>query len=463
MFLNIDQHSTHKLAAKDSLGGEVTYGNLKEFSVEFGKLIESRSLIFILAKNTIGGLSGYYGSLENRIVPLILGTDLEDGLLLNLWKQYQPNYAWLPLESEKFNKIEHSIIWEIQGYQLIKFDHPKPELYCDLSLLLSTSGSTGSPKLVRHSYENISSSAKNVAALFEITDQDRALATLPLQYTMGLSVVTSYLFAGATVLLTDLSLLDKNFWIFLKDNKATSFSGVPFSYDILKKLRFFRMDLPHLELLNQGGGKLSNQLFQETAQYAKDKNKRFIATYGQTEGTARMSYLPANKALDKTGSIGIPIPEGEMFIVNEEGKTIEEYNQEGELVYKGPNVTLGYAKTLSDLTKEDENNGILYTGDYALKDQEGFYFILGRKKRFLKLMGIRVSLDQVEMLIKNELSLDSIASGDDKKMTISIIDQEKTKDVLSLVTQRFNIFHRVVEISIVDEIKRNKSGKIIAN
>lgn len=462
MFLNIDQQPQTKLAARDSQGSELTFGEIVKFSVDFSELVEARALIFILSENVVGSLCGYIGSIDNKIVPLLLGADLENRLLIQLYNTYLPNYAWIPANSEKFNSIVYEVVWEKYGYQLVRFDNPGHELYEDLSLLLSTSGSTGSPKLVRHNYTNISSNAKNIAKFFAITSNDKAMATLPLQYTMGLSVVTSYLFAGAAVLLTDLSLLDQKFWQFLKENEATSFSGVPFSYDILKKLRFFRMDLPHLELLNQGGGKLSHQLFEEVAAYANATNKRFIATYGQTEGTARMSYLPAENACDKIASIGIPIPEGEMFLIDAEGEVIEGFNEEGELVYKGPNVTLGYAEILEDLGKGDENFGILRTGDYAVRDQDGFYFILGRKKRFLKIMGNRISLDQIEMLIKNELGMDSMAGGDDKKLVISITDPEKTKEVLSLVTDRFNIFHRVVEVIVIEEIKRNKSGKIIA-
>ena len=133
-----------------------------------------------------------------------------------------------------------------------------PPLYKELSLLLPTSGSTGSSKLVRHSYKNVEANARNVSLLFGLDKHERALATLPIYYTMGLSVISSHIYAGATILLTGKSLTDGKFWTFMKEHRATSFTGVPYSFEVLQKLRFFRMDIPHLQLITQGGGKMKN-------------------------------------------------------------------------------------------------------------------------------------------------------------------------------------------------------------
>jgi len=137
---------------------------------------------------------------------------------------------WVP--DEMVNRLGYEVILSDWNYSLVKTGFAPVPMYEDLSLLLPTSGSTGSPKLVRHCYRNIEANAENVKNLFQLTPDEKAMAILPMHYTMGLSVITSHLKAGATLLLSGRSLLDKGFWIMLKE--ATSFTGVPHSYDISK-------------------------------------------------------------------------------------------------------------------------------------------------------------------------------------------------------------------------------------
>src|SRR5690606_13270187 len=179
----------------------------------------------------------------------------------------------------------------------------------------------------------------------------------------------------------------------------TSITGVPYSFEILKKLRFFRMKLSHLKLISQGGGKLSDELYEDCLNFAEVNNIQFIPTYGQTEGTARMTFVEPAMAAIKKSSIGKAIPKGKLSIINEEGEESFEGAASGEMIYRGPNVTLGYATSLDDLKLEDERNGVLYTGDLVRRDDDGYYFIIGRKSRFLKLYGIRVALDEIEKMI----------------------------------------------------------------
>ena len=197
-----------------------------------------------------------------------------------------------------------------------------------------------------------------------------------------------------------ISLIDKAFWVLLKTKEATTFGGVPYVYEMLKKLRFPRMDLPNLKILTQAGGKLSRELSEEFATICEQKGIRFLVMYGQAEAAPRMSYLPSEYAISKAGSIGIAIPGGEFWLVDDNGNVIPDSDTVGELIYKGDNVTMGYAASCEDLCKGDENGGVLKTGDMAKQDADGFYYIVGRKKRFLKLFGNRVNLDEVEQLIK---------------------------------------------------------------
>ena len=457
MFLNLDKKNRNKVAVIDDSGRSVTYGDICDFSQKFAKYLPQRSLIFILSENKIGSLLGYTSSLSNRIVSLIISVKTEKGLYTNLRDMYKPEYMWVP--DEMVNQLGYECVFSAWDYTLVKTGFPPVPLYEELSLLLPTSGSTGSPKLVRHSYRNIEANADNVRRMFELTDNEKAMAILPMHYTMGLSVIASHLLAGATLLLSGRSLLDKGFWTMLKE--ATSFTGVPYSYDILKKMRFTRMDLPNLRIITQGGGKLTSEMWQSLAQYAQDKGKKFIATYGQSECTARMAYLPAEMAMEKTCSIGIAEPGGQLSIIDNDGKETFEGEATGEMVYRGENVTLGYAKCLEDLTKGDENHGVMHTGDLAYRDADGCYYIVGRLKRFLKIFGLRIGLDEVENMIKSEYHVDCYCKGNDEKLIILVTSPAIADQLPAFIEEKTHLFHKNIEVQIVEAILRNESGKVI--
>lgn len=459
MFLDIDHKEKKSLAAIDDSGASVSYGDLTDFSGEFFQVISNRTLIFILAENTIGSMAGYIASLSGKIVPLLLSSNIDQALLENLVNVYQPGFLWVPKRLE--SGFSYNPIFERYDYVLLKTGCNPFDLHPDLSLLLTTSGSTGSPKLVRHSYSNVECNAKNVAELFALNLSERPVAMLPMNYTMGLSLITSHLFAGSFVLLTKKSLTDREFWSFIRGHKATSFTGVPYSFEVLNKLRFFNMDLPDLKLLSQGGGKLGDDLFKKYAEYALSKGKKFIATYGQTEGTARMAYLKPEFAITKTGSIGKAIPGGQLLLIDEEGKEIIENEAVGELVFKGCNVTFGYAFEGKDLIKGDENMGVLKTGDIARRDADGYYFIIGRRSRFLKLYGIRIGLDESEQMIKAAFDTDCLCTGNDEKMIVRITNREKKDAIYNYLIEKTGLFHSAVETVVVDEIPRNEHGKSI--
>lgn len=455
MFLGLDRKERQRIAAIDDSERSITYGDICDFSKEFAKHLSERALIFLLAENRIGSLLGYTAALSNRIVPLIISAATEEGLYNHLYELYQPEYLWMPDSKTKGREVIFSA-WE---YCLVKTGNKPTPMYEELSLLLPTSGSTGSPKLVRHSYRNIEANADNVRRLFKLDGTEKAMAILPMHYTMGLSVIASHLLAGATLLLSGRSLLDKGFWTLLK--KATSFTGVPYSYEILVKMRFTRMDLPNLKVITQGGGKLTEALWNTLAQYARDKGKQFIATYGQSECTARMAYLPAEKALDKVCSIGIAEPGGQLSIIDDDGNESFKGEAQGEMVYRGENVTLGYATCREDLLKGDENNGVMHTGDLARRDADGCYFIIGRLKRFLKIYGLRIGLDEVERIIKAKYKTDCYCKGDDEKLIVLVTDSKLVDILPAFIEEKTHLFHQRIEIQVVKEILRNEAGKVI--
>ena len=459
MILNLDRHPFEKPAAVDAQGNILTYGELCTFSKEVVNNLDSRSLVFMLTENTVGGIAWIMGLLESRNVPLILNAHTEEELFNNMMDIYRPAYICVPAGNALAEKYE--TVTEAYGYSLLATGNEHCPMHEDLSHLLPTSGSTGSPKLVRHKYKNIDAAALNISTFFELTPDDRPLLVLPLYYTMGLSVVFSHLYVGATVLITKQNMTDRAFWAFIKEQKATSFTGVPYSYEILNLMRFFRMDLPDLKLLTQGGGKMPQALNLKFAEYCRDNGKKWIATYGQSEGTARMAWLPAEYAVSKVGSIGIAVPNGELSLVDMNGNIINEANVQGEMCYRGKNVTMGYARKREDLMLGDERNGYMKTGDLAYRDEDGCYYIVGRMGRFLKLFGMRIGLDECEQIIKAKYPVECACTGTDEKMFVYITDESKVAGVKDELVAKTKLVATAFEVRVIPAIPKNEAGKTL--
>lgn len=458
MFLKLDNKERENVAAISDNGNKVTYGDLMSFSNRVMDVLPERSLVFSLCHNTIGSLMGYVAFLSTRNVPLLLSADLDKELLHYLLDTYQPNYLWMP--QKMADQFDGNVVMSEYGYSLLSYSDKKIDMYPELALLLTTSGSTGSPKLVRQSYTNIESNAQSIMQYLELDETERPITMLPMNYTYGLSVINSHLLVGATILMTDESYAQKKFWDFFKSQGATSIVGVPFTYEILKKLRFFRMELPTLRYMTQAGGKLLPELHKEYAEYAIANDKRFYVMYGQTEATARMSYLPYKRSLEKYGSMGIAIPGGTFHLIDVDGTDIEKADVVGELVYEGPNVTLGYAECQYDLSKGDERTGILVTGDMAKRDEDGYYYIVGRKKRFLKIYGNRVNLDETERMIQSQFDgMECACVGEDDHMQIYVTDKNMEKDVTEFITNKTGLNWKAFTVHYIEEIPKNESGK----
>lgn len=459
MLFDIEKKPALSLAAIDDAGGQLTYGELTDLRGELSAILPERELVFCLCENRVGALAGFLSLYDCKDVCLLLSAHIDKALLKVLDDTYSPSYYWMPESTTQ--EFGYDKVYTYKGYVLCKTGKKAPEMHSDLSLLMTTSGTTGSPKLVRHKYGNIESNAKNVAKVFGWTPEERGIIDLPMQYTMGLNVINSHLYAGATVLLIEANLMNPKYWSFIKEQKGSNFTGVPFSYEILNRLRFWKMDLPYLNTMAEGGGKLSDTLFKTFADYAVEKGKRFFATFGTTETSARLAYLPPEQAATHIGSIGHAIPEGKLILVDENGEEITDADVEGELRYEGPNVTMGYATCVEDLTKGDEFCGMYETGDLAKKDADGFYYIVGRKKRFLKLFGLRVSLDQSEKIISENFGgLECACAGDDKQMQIYITNGELKDEVKQLISEKTGLMAKFFEVNVIESIPRFESGKI---
>lgn len=446
-------------------GITLTYSELNSEVQEIKGLLTARTLMFCFCSNTVGSVCGYLGALNAHTVPYLLDAHSNEVLVKTLIDVYQPAYLYMPSELSAVyaGQAGYEKLLEKYDYVLYRTGLEKVyPLHDELAQLLGTSGSTGSPKLVRQSYRNIQSNAEAIAQYLELDDTERPVTTLPMNYTYGLSIINSHLLVGGTILLTQKPIVSKDFWDFMKNNHATSFGGVPYTYEMLKRVRFFRMELPELRTMTQAGGKLAPELHREFAQYAQEKGKHFIVMYGQTEATARMSWLPYDKSLEKYGSMGIAIPGGRFSLIDVDCNEIREPEVTGELVYEGPNVTLGYAVCGEDLAKGDERNGRLETGDMAKRDADGFYYVVGRKKRFLKLFGNRINLDEIDRMIKAQYEeLDCASTGTDECMEVYITDESLCKSVKEFLMDRTHINASAIKVYAIDAIPKNEAGKTL--
>ncbi|MEV5506665.1 AMP-binding protein [Streptomyces orinoci] len=272
----------------------------------------------------------------------------------------------------------------VDPHQRIQESEHYPDVHPDLALLLATSGSTGNAKYVRLSHGALNANAEQISSALDLDETARAVQSLPLHYSYGLSVLNSHLHARASVVFSAHSIVTRRFWDDVSEHRCTSFAGVPFSFTILDRIGFPRMELPALRTLTHAGGPMAMEAMVRYATLMADRGGRFYSMYGQTEATARMSVVPWQQAVEKAGKIGLPVSRGDFDIADD-----------GELIYRGPNVMMGYAKSYRDLALGDVTGGTLPTGDLGRRDDDGFYRIVGRKSRIAKIAGYRINLDDI--------------------------------------------------------------------
>jgi acyl-coenzyme A synthetase/AMP-(fatty) acid ligase len=453
-------HFQDRVAVEDEFGAQLTYRQLRDEGRMLCQHADGRCLVFCLCRNVLGSFVGYVSFLNGGVVPAMLSADMDTELFSALYKTYQPKYVWAPKE---FELEDGCCRYERFGYRLLQTPFgDTTRLAPDLALLLTTSGSTGSPKLVRQSYRNIRANTNSITEYLHLLADDRPITTLPMQYTYGLSILNTHLDVGARILLTDKGIAQKEFWAFFKAHAATGFGGVPYTYEMLNRMRFTRMDLPSLRVMTQAGGKLTPELHKKYAQWCADTGREFIVMYGQCEATARMAYLPWDKSLEKIGSMGVAIPGGALELIDDDGNVITSPDVVGELRYRGDNVTLGYAEKASDLSRGDDRCGMLDTGDMAMRDADGFFTIVGRKKRFLKIFGNRVNLDEAEHLLKTAFpTAECACSGQDDRLVIFSTDADALPAMRDYLAEKTGLNASAFHTVALDLIPKNDAGKTL--
>lgn len=425
-------------------GASVDYGELAERVADRrADLGNGRRLVFLAGSNTLETVVTYLAALAGGH-PVLLqasGTDGAAGLDAMV-DRYRPDVVVQAAADGGAPVIEHLAEGSRHAF------HP------DLALLASTSGSTGSPKLVRLSRANVLGNARSIADYLRLSPDDRAATTLPLHYCYGLSVVNSHLVAGGSLLLTERSVVEPAFWDDFDAVGATSFAGVPYTYELLESTDFARRPLPTLRYVTQAGGRLAPERVRALAALGRERDFDVFVMYGQTEATARMAYLPPSLAESAAGAIGVPIPGGSFRIDTTVGGGAP---GEGELVYSGPNVMMGYAEAPEDLSRGPELDE-LRTGDLARQRDDGLYEITGRLSRFVKGFGLRLDLDRIERLLADD-GIEARTVGVDERLALFVRHDRLAAAARDSVQRHTGLPPHAFDVHAIAEFPRTANGK----
>jgi acyl-CoA synthetase (AMP-forming)/AMP-acid ligase II len=351
-------------------------------------------LVAIFADNSLHTVIHYLAALQRGLAVAFVDPELRSDHATRLLQAYRPDMVIYPVTRRpdlprRYRTVE-------QG--LARSMDPVEPVHADLAILLTTSGSTGSAKMVRLSRRNVLANAAAIGESLDLTHADRAMTTLPLHYSFGLSILNSHLLSGAGVVVGPADLLAPAFWQCLAEHHVTSFAGVPFAYQTLRRLGFDAWDAPTLTTMTQAGGRLDEQTVDYFSDLMRARNGRFFVMYGQTEASPRMACFAASHRPDKRGSVGPALPGGQFVVRGDAGESVAP-GTVGDIFYQGPNVMMGYAQCRADLALGDGTGDTLDTGDIGFLDEDGYLHITGRTKRIAKIAGVRISLDEVERLL----------------------------------------------------------------
>ena len=431
----------------------VTYCEIYQFSLKL-KFIKANELSILLVDNDLISYKLYLGLLIAKKPFLILDKNLPIDFINKFISDYQPTHIFSSstfISSNLLNDFHYRVIARKNNFKI----------NLNIALIIPTSGSTGDQKSVMLSYKSLEVNAKSISEYLKLNDKDISITNLPLSYAYGISIVNSHFLSGGRILVTNLSIIQKRFWELFDEFKITNFNGVPYTYITMVRMNLNIFKRKSFRFFTQAGGHLDQKVKKKYLEFCMQNKKDIFIMYGQTEASPRISYFPLNLFSDKINSIGKSIPNGRIFL--KDGDTILNNDlQEGELCYEGDNIFIGYANSYKELSKVQVIK-VLYTGDIAYRDVDGFYFITGRKSRFTKIDGKRISLDSIQNELINTLEKEVICVEKSDKILIVSEEEIIINDDFKELMKKFNIRKSNYEIIRIESFPRNSSGKIMYN
>lgn len=351
--------------------------------IDFLNKIKKNSLIFLLCDNSSTNIYLYKELIKTNTTLCLLDANIDTKNLNKILSKFSPNYIIVPenkkINYNKFTKFKKYSFYKSKNKALFKNNKVK--------ILLTTSGTFSSNKFVALSKKNIFNNTFSISKYLKTNKKSVFVNNLPLYYSYGFSIINLAIYSGSKILCTDYSILSSKFWDLFKKYKVNYLSGVPYTFQILRKIKFFKLLGNKLKNICIAGGAIDIKTLKYLFENSKKNKINLFNMYGQTEAAPRMSYHLIKKKDKNFLSIGKPILGGNFQITDSNGKKIIKNNEIGEIVYSGKNVMLGYANNRNELSKLSENkkvNKILNTGDLGYFNNEQNYFIVGRKKELSK-------------------------------------------------------------------------------
>lgn len=380
------------------------YGNINYIaSLLKGKGYTKKESVLIISENSIFFIKTYFGIIKNGsiCVPINPATSKEDIKYI-----IETLNIKLVFIEEKYKKKIEDIVNNIQVYSDKDLEglecndnfniHSTINVKEDVAIIMFTSGSTAKPKGVMITHYNLMHNTNSIIQYLNLTQKDRVQVVLPFYYCYGTSLINTHFRCGGSIVINNKFMFPQTVIENLIKYECTGFAGVPSTYQILLRMTEIKnYKFPSLRYVTQAGGKLPEVFISELTNILKDVE--IFIMYGQTEATARLSYLPPLQIKSKLGSIGKGIPGTQLMILNKDGLSVKP-GEIGEVVAKGGNIMKGYFNDKEE-TEKTLKGGLLYTGDLAMKDEDGYIYIVSREKNIIKSGGNRISPKEIENTI----------------------------------------------------------------
>lgn len=390
------------LAGKEEITFRALYKSCLNLAVWLQKETGTGRNIIIISPNNLFFIKTYLAVIKSGNICIPLDPSIEKENFEYITNLTNPSIVFMTgavqkrLPSSGLNFITEEEFSAVEVNQKIdlQFDPTDGEKCAEI---IFTSGSTGKPKGVMISHKNLIANTGSIVKYLQLTQDDRMLVVLPFYYCYGLSLFHTHLRAGGSIVLNNSFIFLGTIISNLLEYKCTGFAGVPSHFQILlrKSDTFKNTHFPDLKYVTQAGGKLAPIFIDEFREAHPEV--RFVVMYGQTEATARLSWLPPEVYERRRGSMGKGIPGVELWVVHESGERIKS-GETGEVIARGDNIMMGYFAD-EEGTKNAIRNGWLYTGDLGTVDEDGYIYLTARSKEIIKVRGKRISPKEIEAVI----------------------------------------------------------------
>ncbi len=455
MFWNLDKIDREKLAAVDE-DNSVTFDQVLTDIEQISSIVNERCVVMMLCENSVGAFIGYSAFTYAGCMVIVLEASVRKSFCQHMIEKYRPQYIWT--HSSLMKEFEFENILQLYGYCLLRTDYNSYKLNTEGGVILSTSGSTGDIKCVQLGYAQMEEHAKALSTEIGFEKDDSAITTMPMAFVYTLSFINFHIMKGATLILTNRSVMEKQFWDLFDAYRPTCISGLNLHYEMLNLMKFFDKDCDHMKIFTQGGDVFSPEMREKVQQYCGKYGKKCFILYGQTETGGTCASLPLEEDRGKN-CIGKPIGSGtfELADPDESGK--------GELIYHGKCAMLGYVTGAYDLEFVSDNNKKILTGDIVTRDGNGYYYICGRKKRIVKLNGRRINLDDIETFVKKLLDTEECAciGGKEKVWIVLTKKYDKLQEnwTKAKAKEFLGLPRLEVDFIYMNSLIRNDTGKIL--